>query len=138
MSQGPFTDEEVTDILRFLGYPDWISVASSIQLGFPSTSQPLFLVRDSLQRITGTSRAQVRRYLCELSAIENQLSDARSRFRVSKVEQVTINPQEVGHLNQQYAYWRRRLADDLGVVPNVYSQIDYHGMGGGINAKVTN
>ena len=136
MSQAPFTAEETTEILRFLGYPDWVSAAQSIQLGFPSTSQPLFLVRDSLTRISAPARARVRMYLCELQSVEAQISDARTRFPAVQLGELVISPQEINHLNQQYTYWRRRLADDLGVFPNPYSQIDRLGPGGGINAKV--
>lgn len=136
MSQAPFNAEETTEILRFLGYPDWVSTAQSIQLGFPSTSQPLFLVRDSLKRISPTARAHVRQYLCELRSIEAQMSDARSRFEATQLDKLHVNPREIAQLNQQYVFWRRRLADDLGVVPNPYSQIDYNGLAGGMTAKV--
>ena len=136
MSTAPFTAEEETEILRFLGYPDWQSLASSIQLGFPSTGQPLFLVRDSLKRISPTARAAVRNYLCELQSIEAQLRSGRERLRAKRLDRLELNPHELPQLRAEFTYWRRRLADDLGVVPNPYSQLEYMGMPGGINAKV--
>ena len=135
MSTEPFTREEETEILRFLGYPDWETLAQSIQLGFPAASQPLFLVRDSFQRMAPTARIQIRRDLAELRDIECQMSDARSRFRASSLNGLKVNPREIHALRSEFTFWRRRLADDLGVVPNPYSQIEYAGMGG-INAKV--
>lgn len=136
MSTSPFTAAEETEILRFLGYPDWESLAQSIQLGFPATGQPLFLVRDSFKRISPTGRQKIRGYLCELQDIEAQMSQARGRFRALKVSDITPNPQEIMMLRSEYRFWQRRLADDLGVIPNPYSQLEFLGMPGGMNARV--
>jgi len=136
MSQAAFTAEEETDILRFLGYPDWQALASSVQLGYPATGQPLYLVRDSLKRVAPTAREVIRRYLCELRDIECQMSQARSRFRAKRLEGLELNPREPMMLRGEYTYWQRRLADDLGVVPNPYSQMEFRGMPGGLNATV--
>jgi hypothetical protein len=132
-----FTDEEKTEILRFLRYPDWVALAQSVQLGYPAASEPMFLVVDSFKRLTPTAEEWVRRDLCECRAIECQLSTARSRFAVETVEGVKINQNETKKLREELVYWTRRLSDDLGVVPNPYSQGEYLGAaGGGINAKV--
>ena len=136
MSTAPFTDDEVTDILRYLGYPDWASVSQSIQLGFPAASQPLFLVRDSLGRVTPTARARVRIDLCELRAIDVQLGEGRTRLRASQLGNLTINPKELHMLRTEYIFWQRRLSDDLGVIPNPYSQLQFLGMPGGMSARV--
>ena len=132
-----FTDEEKTRILHHLGYPDWQSVASSIQLGYPASTQPLFLVRDSFQRLSTGGEYSVRRDLCELESIEKQLSDARSRFKATKLGELHLNEKETRMLRQEYVFWQRRLSDDLGVAPNPYAQASVFGLGGGINAKVT-
>lgn len=132
-----FTDDEKTRVLHHLGYPDWQSLASSIQLGYPASTQPLFLVRDSFDRLSPGGEQSVRKDLCELEQIERQLSEARSRFKVSRVGEVTINTAETSMLRTEYLYWQRRLSDDLGVAPNPYAQASYLGMPGGINAKVT-
>jgi hypothetical protein len=137
MTTSPFTDEEKTEILRFLGYADWASLAQSIQLGFPAASQPMFLVFDSFKRITPTARAQVRHDVGELRCIEQQLSEARNRFRAMELEGLKLNPREPMQLRQELSYWTNRLADDLGVKANPYSQMGYVGMPGGINAKVS-
>lgn len=136
MSTEPFTREEETDILRFLGYPDWTSEAQSIQLGYPAASQPLFLVRDSLGRVSPTARAPIRQYLAELRCIEREMSQSRSRFRADRLGEISLNRTEPGQLREEYRFWQRRLADDLGVVPNPYAQLQYVGMPGGANAKV--
>lgn len=131
-----FTAEEETDILRFLGYPDWQSLAQSVQLGYPAASQPLFLVRDSFKRMTHPAEQAIRAALCELRDIDCQLRDARKRLRASKVGEVVMNPDELPTLRGEWVYWQRRLADLLGVVPNPFSQLEWAGAGGGINSKV--
>ncbi len=133
MSTAPFTDEEKTEILRFLGYPDWQSMASSVGLGYPSATQPMYQVVDAFGRITPTGREQVRRDVEELKCIENQRSEARKRFAVLGLEDVRINPNETRQLAQEIDYWTTRLANDLGCIPNPYALASN---GGGINARV--
>lgn len=138
MSTAPFNEEDVSDILRYLGYPDWVSLAQSIQLGYPAASQPLFLVRDSLDRLTPTARERVRIDLCELKSIDSQLSQGRGRLRATQLGNLSLNPRELQQLRVEYLFWQRRLADDLGVVPNPYSQLQFLGMPGGVSARVGN
>jgi hypothetical protein len=131
-----FTDEQKNRILHFLGYPEWKSLAQSIQLGYPAASQPLFLVYDSFVRIAPAAVPTVLADLCECESIEAQLRDARSRMKALRLGELQTNPQETAMLRKELVFWTRRLADDLGVVANPYSQIEYLGMGGGMNAKV--
>jgi hypothetical protein len=135
----PFTDEEKTEILRFLRYPDWVSLAQSVQLGYPAASEPMYLVVDAFKRMTPTAEGKIRRDICELNAIECQLSQSRTRMVVTGVNGVKFNPSEPKQLLDLMTYWERRLADDLGVAPNPFSQGEYRGAGGagGINAKVS-
>ncbi len=132
-----FTEQEQGQILHHLGYPSWTNLAASIQLGFPAGSQPLFLVEQAFQRLKPEGEEQVRFDLCNCLDIENQLGDARSRFKATALGELKLNAMEPGQLRQELTYWRNKLADDLGVVQNPYSQSAYEGMPGGINAKVT-
>ena len=115
-----------------------MALAASIQLGFPAGSQPLFLVEDAFQRLTEGGESSVRRDLCECESIENQISDARSRFKATKLGNLTVNHQETTLLRREMDYWVLRLASDLGVVQNPYAAFEYqNGLGGGYNARVT-
>lgn len=136
MSTAAFTDEEKTEILRFLGYPDWVSLASSVQLGYPAASQPMFLIVDAFHRMSPPAREQIRRDVHELVCIERQMSDARTRFRATKLEGMTLNPNETRQLRAELEYWTMRLEDDFGVKRNPTSTFAMGGMPGGINAKV--
>ena len=86
-----FTADEQTRIKYFLSYPDFLALAQSFQLGYPAASQPLFLVDDSFKRITPQGEFSVRRALCECESIEKQLSDARSRFKATKLGELHLN-----------------------------------------------
>lgn len=136
MSTEEFSDEEKTEILRFLGYPDWRSLASSIQLGYPAASQPMFLVVDSFKRLTPTARQAIRGDLKELRCIESQMAEARLRFRAVKLENMELNPKEPAMLREELKYWTMRLEDDFGVKRNPYSTFAMGGLPGGINAKI--
>jgi hypothetical protein len=132
----PFSDAERDRILYFLGYPNWERLAQSIQLGFPSGSQPFFLVQDAFNRISDEARESARRVLCQLEATECQIADSRSRLKATQIGAIHTNQDEGGALRVELHFWQKRLADVLGVAPNPYSQMSYQGMGGGMNAKV--
>jgi hypothetical protein len=132
-----FTDTEKARIKHFLSYPDWVSLSASIQLGFPAGSQPLFLLEDAFKRLTLGGEDSVRRDLCECESIERQLSNARTRFKATQLGQLKVNAEETSMLRRELTYWALRLASDLGVVTNPYSQFEFLGAGGGgRNARV--
>lgn len=133
------TDQERDRVLHFLGYPAWAQLAASIQLGFPMASQPLFLVYNAIIRLTDGGSDSVRRDLCECEAIESQLRDARSRFKATSLGELTLNAAEPAMLRKELAFWTKRLADDLGVNVNPYSQMSFQGGvgGGGVFGKVS-
>lgn len=133
----PFTEEERSDILRFLGYPDYTDTAATIQLGVPGVAaQVLFTLRASFDKLSSPGRVRVREYLCELRSIEREQSEARRRFRATAIGELRTNPLEVAALEGEFMRWRTKLADAFGVPPNPYSQQEYVGFGGGISGRV--
>lgn len=132
-----FTEDEQARIKYFLSYPDWVSLAQSFQLGYPAASQPLFLVEDAFKRLTPQGEFPVRRALCECESCENQLSEARQRFKAVKLGELELNPHESRMLRRELLYWTTRLADALGVVSNPYSQMLYQGINsmGGVSGR---
>lgn len=131
-----FSDAQKDRILHFLGYPIWVQLAQSIQLGYPAASQPLFLVYDAFLRINQGGAANAIRDLCQLESIEAQMADARSRFKASAIGNIKLNSTESRQLRDELEYWTKRLEDDLGVQRNPYSQMAYRGLGGGVSGKV--
>jgi len=131
------TDAQKDRICHFLGYPRFSQLAQSIQLGYPAATQPMFLVLDAFHRITPGGVDSILRDLCECESIEAQLSSARGRMKAESVGQVTLNAAETKMLRSELMYWTKRLADDLGVNVNPYSQMSWLGMQDGVNAKVS-
>ncbi len=133
----PLTIEEKAKILRYLRYPNWQSLAQSFQLGFPSEAQPEFLVRLAFDRIAPESLDLIRKDLCELDIIELQFSEARKRFQASKLGELTLNQNEIRMLEREDSRWRKKLADDLGVYQNPWSNENVpFGGNGMMSAKV--
>lgn len=131
-----FTDQEKARVKHHLGYPDWVNLSASIQLGFPAGSQPLFLVEQAFNRLTVGGEESVRCDLCNCEETEAQISQSRRRFAASQLGELHTNRDEPGQLRGELKYWRQKLADDLGVVQNPYSQSAYEGDSGGRNARV--
>lgn len=131
-----FTAQEEARVLHFLWYPNWISLAQAIQLGYPAATQPLFLVRDGFNRLAPGGEQAVRADLCELEDIERQMSTARRRLRATQVGEVKLNAAELGALKSEYIFWQRKLADDFGVPVNPYAAQSYYGMGGAPSLNV--
>lgn len=123
-----FSAQEQSRIKRYLSYPDWVALAASIQLGYPAASQPLFLVEDAFRRLTPDGESSVRADLCECESVERQISEARGRLKAVRLGDLELNPNEMKLLRREMLWWVTRLADDLGVVSNPYSQMIYQGI----------
>lgn len=136
--RSPLRADERSRIKHFLEYPDWSALAYSIQLGFPASSQPMYLVEGAFDRITDTAVETVRKDLCELESIEKQLGDARKRLKAIELGNLKLNPNELPALRRELVWWALVLANDLGVGPNPFSAMQILGDGGGgRNARVT-
>ena len=132
-----FTDEQRDRILHFLGYPNWSTLAQSFQLGYPMASQPLFLVYDAFMRIGPGGVASALRDLCQCEGCEAQIGDARSRMKAEAVGNIRLRANEADALRRELQFWTKRLADDLGVVVNPYSQMSWQGMSPGVSSRVS-
>lgn len=133
-----FTDQEKARVLHHLGYPSFQSLSNGLQLGFPAGAQPLFLVEQSFQRLSPGGEDSVREDLCQCEDIERQMMSSRGRMKTTEVGEVKLNPREPMQLRQELAYWRTKLADDLGASFNPYSNAAMGGEGGGgVNGTVT-
>jgi hypothetical protein len=135
-----FEPSEKARIKHFLAYPDWVALAQSIHLGYPSASQPAYLVDDAFHRMSAGGESSVRTDLCELEDIEAQKRDARSRYKARKLGALETNPDEQRMLDRDMTYWSLRLASDLGVVTNPYAASSYMGLtsGAGTTNAVVN
>lgn len=123
-------EEEKVRIRHHLGYLN-VQPASAIQLGFPRASQPQFLVESAMNNILVSAVGQIRKYISILDNIEDRLVGALDRLEASKLSEITLRADEHDALEREYYRWAQRLADDLGVPLNVYSERFRRGAAGG-------
>lgn len=125
-------------VRHHLGYPN-VEPVSSISLGFPSASQPLFLVEIAMDRLIPEGVGLILKYLAILDALEGQMVSSFCRDRAQQIDGVKLRnsneePTEHELLERHYHWWRKRLADDLGCPVNPFSALVY--TGGSINVPV--
>ncbi len=137
MSTAPFTEVERTRIKKQLSYANWANISPSFNLGVPQGNQFSYLVDTTFDRITPDARALVRQDLERCECTEAQIFGAQERLQASQLGEIKMNPQEIPALKESLNYWRKSLADDLGVWQQPYSiVVGDQLLEGGIGGKV--
>lgn len=109
-----------------LGYTG-VEPVAAMTLGYPSTRQPQFLLELSMSRLLPETVPIVLRDLEILDCLEGQMVSSFGRLRAQQLGDLRLRnsneePTEHDLLERTYFYWRDRLADDLGVIPNPYGR----------------
>jgi hypothetical protein len=115
------TEDEKARIRHHLGYI-LLDPVPSITLGVRGLGQPQFLVELALNQIPENAVGIIRNYVAIMDGIENQLVEAQRRFKAEKLGEITLRKDETDQLEREYARWAKRLADDLGVPLNMFSE----------------
>lgn len=136
MTLAILSEQEKNSIRHHTGYLV-VAAVTSIQLGFPRASQPMFLLESALNSLPETAVGQIRKYVAILDQLENQLVDAVSRFAAQKVGEITLRDNETDMIEGEYSRWAKRLADDLGIPLNIYSERFRGGSGGKASLNVS-
>lgn len=121
MATAWLTAEEKARIRHHTGYL-LVDPVASIQLGIPRASQSMFLLEASMDRIPESAVGLIRRYVAVLDQIEDMLFDSTTRFAATQVGDLHLNDNEPAKLETEYARWAKRLADDLGIPLNPFSE----------------
>lgn len=121
MANAVLSDEEKARIRYHMGYLQTDPV-TSIQLGVPAASQPMFLVEGQMNRIPTTAIGYIRRCLAVMDNIDNRLIDALDRLQARKVEGIELREDETDALEREYYRWAQRLSDNIGAPLNPYSE----------------
>jgi hypothetical protein len=129
------SEEEKGAILRHMGYPV-VSSIPMIALGFPASSQPMFLVQRAFELIPQSKIGHIRVLLSRLDDTERKIFDAQRRIKAEKVGEIDINLDETHALQVEYVRWAAWLADELGCPLNVYSYRYRQFAAGGLNVPV--
>jgi hypothetical protein len=128
-----FTDHEKARIRHHLGYPQ-VSAISTMIGGVPMAIEPSFMLEGAMDRVMPEAADITREKIATLDTIERQMVGDLELLAVSKIEEITINPDEMKALRVQYDYWADALANDFRVMRNPY---DFRTGGGGVvNVRV--
>lgn len=128
--------------VRFsLGYLN-VEPSAAISLGFPSAGQAEFLVERAMNRLIPATVGRIQSILNILDSIESQMVEALRRLKAIKIDEITLrnsteDSTEQDLLEREYRRWAQRLADNLGVPLNVYSE-RFRSVGMGYNHSVNN
>ena len=114
------SEVERSKIRRYLGYPNWSSLALSWGQPFPTHIEPEFYVNDALDRLSDEGLELVRNDLRQLEDIESQIIRARKRLQATKVGEISLNIDEIPSLRGEMEHWKRQLADDFGSLLNPF------------------
>lgn len=120
------TEQDKARARHHLGYQG-VEPSSAITLGYPSASQPQFLLERSMERLLPSTVPLVIRSLDTLDCIEGQMVDSLRRLRAQQAGELKLRNtnderSEGDLLEVEYRRWQRRLADDLGVIVNPFSE----------------
>jgi hypothetical protein len=134
------TDQEKERIRYHLGYNN-VDPITTIALGFPATTQSLFLVDASMERLQPATVSRVLFILGVLDQIEGQMIDALKRLRAQQLGELKLRgnndePVEQDLLEREYYRWAKRLSDNLGAPLNAYSTRFREGGGDPVNISV--
>lgn len=117
------SDVERAKVRLYLGYPS-VGVAGAISMGLPTGHHGLFVVETSMNSVLPEAEPLVRRQLKELDCILDQVSHARGDLRISSVDEIVINPEQIGGLWDEYQRWAKMLSQTLAAPINPLSQIN--------------
>ena len=131
------TEEEKNRVRYHLGIPMTNPVAS-IQLGFPASAQPAFLVEHALELIPDTAIATIRTVLAKCDATDGGIFESQDRLVAKSVDEVDLNPDEAVLRRREYRYWVQKLADCLGVPYNAFAAAFQSGGPMPLNISVSN
>jgi hypothetical protein len=129
------TEDEKNRIRHHTGYLI-TEPAAAIQLGYPRASQTQFLLEHAMNHVPEAGVGQIRNYIAILDNLENLLVEATTRFAAKRLGEIELRDNETDMIEGEYARWAKRLADDLGIPLNIYSERFRAGSGLSMNMQV--
>lgn len=120
-------------------------VAASLSFGIPQPVQTVFLLEEAIQNLLTNpfSEERVRKILCVLEKLEDQLMNVGCSLQVEQVGEVKMRSGKLGEsypdmLEREYVRWANRLADVLGVPLYPFAKRFQASAGGVRNIAVRN
>lgn len=120
------SEQDRARVRHHLGYLN-VQPVATIQLGFPAASQPQFLVELAMDRVMDAAVDIILRDLNTLDEIECRQIDSLKRLKVQALGELKLRnsneePNEHDLLAQTYEFWKKKLANDLGVPVNPFAE----------------
>jgi hypothetical protein len=127
-----FTAEEKVKIRHHLGFLN-VAASATFVLGVPQAVETQFIIERAMDLVLVPAEPEVRRHLGILDCIEDQMNADRELLAVNEVGEIKVRGTEMKELRVEYQYWRKSLANLLGVYPNPF---DKRFESGGVNIPV--
>jgi hypothetical protein len=115
------SDQEKVQIRDLLGYPNVSSVAT-FALGLPATTETAFIIEKAMDLIPPDALPLVRAHAARLAAIDNQAMDDLELLAINQLGDIQVRADEQQMLDNRRRYWRGRLCNAMGVIPNPFDQ----------------
>lgn len=106
-------DNEKERVRYHMGYLN-VQPAASIHFGIPAAIQTLFLVDLAMELLLPSAEDRVRRLLTVLDDIECKMIGGQDYLVASQLDTLTIRPDHIDKLEDEYCRWASRLADEMG------------------------
>jgi len=129
-----FNDHEKSRIRHHLGFIN-VSSGATFLLGVPGAVETQFMVERAMELVIPAAEDIVRQHVAVLDRIEAQMIDDLELLAVEGVDEIKIRRDEQARLKDEYQYWRRALANDIGINPNPFDK-RFMGMQSGLNMPV--
>ena len=117
----PLTAEEKVRIRDLLGFLN-IANAETFALGMPAGVETQFLIEGAMDRVPEHALFLVREHMATLQALDGQSIDDHELMAVNGIGDITVNQQEQDQIDKRRRYWRGRLCNAMGVMPNPFDQ----------------
>lgn len=130
------SDEEKARIRHHFAYVN-VSAVATFQLGVPAALQTTFMIEGAWDKILPAAEGIVRKLLCRLDQIEDQVFGGSDLADVLEVGSTKVNPERLKELAKYYRLAQQSLGNLFGVPPNFFDMRDWVNAGaGGLNCSV--
>ena len=115
-----FTPSQITDLIRFCGYPPIGNLTTGFQSIHFFQQQGDFLYK--INNLNTNEGAVVLSYLTQLNAMEAAIVSSSDNLDTDQAAVWYHNKNELRDRYNLYNSWRRRLCEIIGVYPGVFFQ----------------
>jgi hypothetical protein len=128
------TEQEKVRARHHLGYLN-VQQSQTFVLGIPAGVQTQFIIEGAFNRVLPQAEPLFRDLLDTLDVVEQQILDNTPNLAVSSIDEIHVRPDEFNRILDRYEWFRRELANLMGILPNPFDQ-RFQGWGAGSSINV--